>query len=50
MAENFVYGEVYEVPVVGLLGILQVQLNNLIALGDSISVVLQAFGGLLFEL
>ena len=40
MAEYLVYGEVYEVPVVGLFGILQVQLNNLIALGDGVSVVL----------
>ena len=42
-------GEVYQVPVVGLLCILQVQLNNLIALGDGIGIVLQAFGGQLFE-
>ena len=44
------HGEVDQVPVVGLLGILQVHLYYLVALGNGIGVVLHALGGLLLKL
>ena len=50
MAEDLVNGEIDEVPVVRLLGILQIHRHNLVALSDGLNIVFQSFGGQSFKL
>ena len=50
MAQNLMYGEIHQIPVVGLLCILQIHGYGLVTLLDGIGIVFQSFGGQLLKL
>ena len=45
MPQNLIYRQVHKVPVIGLLGILQVERHDFISLLDGLLVMFQSFRG-----